>query len=72
MTIKNLIEKMGDSRMYDTQAVIEIWMTEKYDDKNEKYNKIYGFIWGLYSTGFITKNERGSLIADLREKTYKE
>lgn len=64
MTIQELIQKMKDSKM-TTYGVLELFL-ERYNNKNENndvaYGQITGFIWGLYSTGFITDDEKDCLI----------
>lgn len=72
-TIQELIQKLRDSDI-STCAVLEGWVTDCINKKNDGFyfqivSEIFGFIWGLYSTKFITDCERDCLIKYV-EDTY--
>lgn len=72
-TIQELIQKLKDSDI-SAYAVLEGWLIncsdKKYDDfYYQNVSKINGFIWGLYSTKFITDYEKNCL-NDYVENTY--
>lgn len=66
-TIQELIQKMENLKM-PTCLCINLWLgwlVEKKCSEDEVYGNIFGFIWGLFATGFITENERDCLIDNL-------
>lgn len=63
MKLIDLIEKLKTKNgETGTWALLKDWIKKMskakyYSEKNEFYNKICGFIWGLEATGYITHNE---------------
>lgn len=71
--IDRLKKEPGKNGSY---SVLETWYKEDFTNnsikaKKETYNIIYGFIFGLYATNFITQKERRAAIKYLIEVMYK-
>lgn len=78
MNINELIEKLkckkGKNFVY---TLLETWLeelnissTKDIETKREYYYKIYGFIWGLRATNFITDKEENEITEDLIQKAF--
>lgn len=79
MTIEKIIEKLEnecDRQMKKGREsngvsnVVKEWYKEirdcdKYDKLEESYNKIFGMLYGLYGTYFITETELAETIKEL-------
>ena len=71
--IDRLKQEHGKNGSY---SVLGTWYKEDFTNnsmkaKEETYNIIYGFIFGLYATNFITEKERKAAIRYLIEVMYK-
>ena len=78
MNINELIEKLkckkGNNLVY---TLLETWLeevnissTKDIETKREYYYNIYGFIWGLRATNFITDKEQNEITEDLIQKAF--
>ena len=71
--IDRLKKEQGENGSY---YVLETWYKQDFTNnsmkgREETYNKIYGFIFGLYAINFITEKERKAAIKYLIEVMYK-
>ena len=60
MTLNELIKKLQIENTYNSvggASVFECWINDAIYSGWNVYDKLYGFIWGLYSLSFITKEE---------------
>lgn len=74
--IEKIIERLKKEHGKNgTYSLLETWykedLTRESNAKEEAYDKIYGFIFGLYATNFITEKERKAAIKYLIEVMYK-
>lgn len=70
MTLKELIEKLQTVNTYESigsSTVFEAWINDSITRGWDTYGNLYGFIWGLYSLSFITKEEKDSLVSELMQ-----
>lgn len=79
MTIEKIIEKLENEcdrqmkkgrKSNGVSNVVKEWYKEirdcdKYDKLEESYNKIFGTLYGLYGTYFITETELNETIKEL-------
>ena len=75
MTLEKLIKKLQRKRN-GSSGFLKAWLEDLstlksiyecseykcsiYDDMLNKYQTIYGFIWGLFATNYITEEEQKS------------
>ena len=74
MTLNELIEKLQSVNSYESigsAAVFDTWINDSIFRGWHTYDNLYGFIWGLYSLSFITKDEKESLLLDLMQTVKK-
>ena len=74
--IEKIIEKLkkehkGNGASYSLETWYKEDLTRDSKAKEEAYDKIYGFIFGLYATNFITKTDRSTAINYLIAVMYK-
>lgn len=70
MRLEELIEKLQSVNTYESigsSAVFEAWINDSITRGWNTYDNLYGFIWGLYSLSFITKEEKDSLVSELMQ-----
>lgn len=69
MTLQSLIEKMEKDTMHFAHINFGRWVNLATCEE-EYYYQAYGFIWGLYGTGYITAEERDTVVEELINKIY--
>lgn len=67
MTVEKLIEKLKETKNC-TWVLLSYWYDEMPSQREESYNKISGFIYGLGGAGVITKNEQDAVFEYLLKR----
>ncbi|MBQ8299274.1 MAG: hypothetical protein IJX99_05350 [Clostridia bacterium] len=76
MKLNDLIEKLKmEKGKNGTWGLLQQWIidmnTAEYKrDQDKTYEKIYGFLWGLEATDYITEEEKEMLQEDLFKIYY--
>ena len=65
MTFYELINKLKGNET-GVHALLQLWINDITSGTFERsYFSIYGFIWGLYHTNYITENDKDLLLEEL-------
>jgi len=66
MTLKNLVVKLeSEGRPTRKSWVDDLTYSHIKIIREEAHNKLYGFVRGLYSAGYLTEEEKGMLSHEL-------